>query len=68
MNNEEIKQLIKETALHNARTFMTQAFKLYELATNNPNHIHTDGTNVFESRANDVARDAEAQFKTASWS
>ena len=63
MTNQELKQ----AHLHNARTFMAEAFRNYELASKKPNSTHTDGTNVFERRADDIAREAEAEFKMASY-
>jgi hypothetical protein len=67
MNYDEMQQIIKEASLNNARTFMKQAFEFYELAILNPTHLHLDGSNVFERRADDAARDAEAQFELASY-
>jgi hypothetical protein len=63
MTNQELKSAY----LHNARTFMAQAFKNYELAASNTSNTHTDGTNFFERRADEAARNAEAQFKMAGY-
>jgi len=61
MTNSEIKQL----ALHNARTFMAQAFTFYELATQRPDSKFPDDRNTFEYRADKCAKDAEMEFAIA---
>jgi hypothetical protein len=65
MTNQELKSAY----LHNARTFMAQAFDKYEKAENYRNTIMWNMTsyNWLLGQADDCARDAEAQFKMAGY-